>query len=153
MFYRGFLFFIANIIYGGYNMNDIENYSKFIFESIKHIDENGHEYWYARELQMALEYKEWRKFNGIIDKAIKSCINSSINIKYNFVEVDKIVNTGVSIKPIKDYKLYRYACYLIVQNGDSRKEVIALGQTYFAVQTRKQEILDYFDEDKKKIKY
>ena len=153
MFYRGFLFFIANIIYGGYNMNDIENYSKFIFESIKHIDENGHEYWYARELQMALEYKEWRKFNGIIDKAIKSCINSSINIKYNFVEVDKIVNTGVSSKPIKDYKLSRYACYLIVQNGDSRKEVIALGQTYFAVQTRKQEILDYFDEDKKKIKY
>ena len=134
-------------------MNDIENYSKFIFESIKHIDENGHEYWYARELQMALEYKEWRKFNGIIDKAIKSCINSSINIKYNFVEVDKIVNTGVSSNPIKDYKLSRYACYLIVQNGDSRKEVIALGQTYFAVQTRKQEILDYFDEDKKKIKY
>ncbi|MBR1377141.1 MAG: DNA damage-inducible protein D [Bacilli bacterium] len=133
----------------------IELYNNKIFEDIKHIDEEGNEYWYARELQKVLEYTEWRKFKGIIDKAIKTCVVSQNNVSYNFVDADKIVNTGVATKKIKDYKLSRYACYLIVMNGDTRKEVIALGQTYFAIQTRKQELIEsnYYNltEDEKRI--
>ena len=113
-----------------------------IFEGIKHVDENGAEYWEARELQKALEYKEWRKFNGVINKAIKTCDNSNINVLDHFVGADKMVKTGDSIRKIKDFKLSRYACYLIAQNGDSRKPVIALAQTYFAIQTRKQELFE-----------
>ena len=111
------------------------------FEEIKHIDENGVEFWYARELQSVLDYKEWRKFDGVIQRAIKACENSNINASDHFVGADKMVSigSGATRKQI-DYKLTRYACYLIAQNGDSRKRVIALAQTYFAVQTRKQEI-------------
>ena len=111
------------------------------FEEIKHIDENGVEFWYARELQSVLDYKEWRKFDGVIQRAIKACKNSNINASDHFVGADKMVSigSGATRKQI-DYKLTRYACYLIAQNGDSRKKVIALAQTYFAVQTRKQEI-------------
>ncbi len=111
------------------------------FESIKHTDEYGVEYWYARELQVVLDYKEWRKFENVIKKAQEACHNSNINPKYHFGGVDKTIKMpkGAS-KQINDYKLTRYACYLIAQNGDSRKEVIALAQTYFAVQTRKQEL-------------
>ena len=111
------------------------------FEDIKHIDENGVEFWYARELQSVLDYKEWRKFDGVIQRAIKACKNSNINASDHFVGADKMVSigSGATRKQI-DYKLTRYACYLIAQNGDSRKRVIALAQTYFAVQTRKQEI-------------
>ena len=111
------------------------------FEDIKHIDKNGVEFWYARELQSVLDYKEWRKFDGVIQRAIKACENSNINTSEHFVGADKMVSigSGATRKQI-DYKLTRYACYLIAQNGDSRKKVIALAQTYFAVQTRKQEI-------------
>ena len=117
-----------------------------LFESIKHIDECDNEYWLARELQKVLNYTEWRKFNQVIKKAIDSCENSKYKPYEHFVQADKtskMPNGGV--KKIMDYKLSRYACYLIVQNADSRKEVIALGQTYFAIQTRKQELneLDY----------
>lgn len=108
-----------------------------VFESIKHTDEYGNEYWNARELQKTLDYIEWRKSDLVIKKAINACKNSKYNVFDNFVDVDKIVKTGVSEKPISDYKLSRYACYLIAQNGDSRKKVIALAQTYFAIQTRK----------------
>ncbi len=111
------------------------------FESIKHIDEDGVEYWYARELQTVLNYKEWRKFENVINKAKESCKNSDVNVFDCFVDVDKSIISGKGRKSIiKDYKLNRYACYLIAQNGDPRKKVIALSQTYFAVQTRKQEI-------------
>lgn len=114
-----------------------------VFEDIKHIDEDGNEYWYARELQNVLEYTEWRKFKGVIDKAIISCVTSRINASDHFVGADKMVEVGSKTKRIiQDYKLSRYACYLIAQNGDPRKEVIALAQTYFAIQTRKQEILE-----------
>nr|MBP3258979.1 DNA damage-inducible protein D [Bacilli bacterium] len=113
-----------------------------IFESIKHFDEEGNEYWYARELQKVLEYTQWRRFKNIINRAKESCDISKYNVSDNFASVGKIVPTGVSTKEIIDYKLSRYACYLIVMNGDSRKEVIALGQTYFAIQTRKQELLE-----------
>ena len=122
-------------------MKEIDkNYTKN-FEDIKHIDENGIEFWYARELQLVLDYKEWRKFEGVVQRAIKACKNSNINTLDHFVGADKMVQIGSGAERIKkDYKLTRYACYLIAQNGDSRKEVIALAQTYFAVQTRKQEI-------------
>lgn len=111
------------------------------FEDIKHIDENGNEYWYARELQEVLDYKEWRKFENAIEKAKKACENTGISEFEHFVGTDKMVQIGSGAKrKQKDYKLTRYACYLIAQNGDSRKKVIALAQTYFAIQTRKQEI-------------
>ena len=113
------------------------------FEDIKHTDENGIEYWHARELQIVLTYKEWRKFENVINKAMKSCENSDISAIEHFVDIDKTIKMpkGAS-KVIKDYILSRYACYLIAQNGDSRKKVIALAQTYFAIQTRKQEITE-----------
>ena len=118
-----------------------KNYSNISFEDIKHIDENGIEYWYARELQLVLDYKEWRKFEGVIQRAVTACKNSDINSLDHFVGADKMVQIGSGAERMqKDYKLTRYACYLIAQNGDSRKEVIAFAQTYFAIQTRKQEI-------------
>ncbi len=119
----------------------IKKYGIEGFEQIKHIDENGVEYWYARELQLVLDYKEWRKFENTIKKAIDACENSSISAFDHFVGADKTIQMPKgATKRIKDYKLTRYACYLIAQNGDPRKEVIALAQTYFAIQTRKQEI-------------
>ena len=112
-------------------------------ENIKHIDEERQEFWYARELQIVLNYKEWRKFENVINKAKDSCRNSNVIESDHFVKVDKMVNIGSGAKrKKKDYKLTRYACYLIAQNGDSRKNVIALAQTYFAIQTRKQEIYE-----------
>ena len=123
-------------------MKELDNNNKS-FEDIKHIDENGVEFWYARELQGVLDYKEWRKFEGVIKKAEISCKNSGIDSFDHFVGVDKMVQIGSGAKrKQQDYKLSRYACYLIAQNGDSRKKVIALAQTYFAVQTRKQEITE-----------
>ena len=127
-----------------------------VFESIKHVDEYGNEFWYARELQVVLEYTEWRKFKGVVDKAIEACKQSKNDVFDHFVDADKMVELGSSSKrKIEDYRLSRYACYLVVQNGDSRKEVIALGQTYFAIQTRKQELseMDYnlLSEDDKRF--
>ena len=119
------------------------NYNNQTFEDIKHIDENGIEYWNARELQVVLNYKEWRKFENVINKAKMACENTGISIFEHFVGVDKLSKRANNAEVmIKDYKLTRYACYLIAQNGDSRKKVIALAQTYFAVQTRKQEIIE-----------
>lgn len=137
-------------------MANLTKYSKTIFESIKHVDEDGNEYWEARELQKVLEYKEWRKFEGVIEKSKQACDNSGFTQSFHFVGADKMSNIGKgNQRKMIDYKLSRYACYLIVQNGDSRKEVIALGQTYFAVQTRKQELteLEYenLSEDEKRL--
>lgn len=122
-------------------MNQFKINNNQTFEEIKHIDENGIEFWYARDLQKVLDYKEWRKFDGVIEKAKKACENSNINSLDHFVGIDKTIQMPKGArKGIKDYKLTRYACYLIAQNGDSRKRVVALAQTYFAIQTRKQEI-------------
>lgn len=125
------------------------------FEDIKHIDENGIEFWFARELSIALDYTKWENFSKVIDKAMLSCKNSGFECADHFPEVRKMVELGSgSERKIKDYQLSRYACYLIVQNGDPRKELIALGQTYFAIQTRRQEIADAFnrlDEDNKRL--
>lgn len=124
------------------------------FEEIKKIREDGTEYWNARELSEVLQYKKWENFAKVIDRAKLACKNSGRNIDDDFPEVRKIVEAGALQKKVVDYELSRYACYLIVQNGDPRKEVIALGQTYFAIQTRRQEIADYFnqlDEDNKRL--
>ena len=111
------------------------------FEDIKHIDENGVEFWYARELMPILQYSNWQNFEKIIEKAKISCENSDISVFDHFTDVSKTIKMPKGAeKTIVDYKLTRYTCYLIAQNGDSRKKVIALAQTYFAVQTRKQEI-------------
>ena len=119
------------------------SYTNENFENIKHIDENGVEYWYARELQKILEYNKWENFEKVIRKAKQSCENSNISNLDHFLDVRKMVAIGSGAeKEIKDYKLTRYACYLIAQNGDSRKKVIALAQTYFAIQTRKQELTE-----------
>ena len=127
-------------------MNKLEknqNYTNETFEDIKHIDENGVEFWYARELMIILEYKQWRRFESVIEKAKLSCKNSNISVSDHFASVGKMVQIGSGAeRKQQDYKLSRYACYLIAQNGDSRKKVIALAQTYFAVQTRKQEITE-----------
>ena len=112
------------------------------FENIKHIDEFGNEYWLARELKTILAYSQWRRFNDVIDKAKNACKNSNYNVTDHFANIGKMVKTGDSLRVIIDYRLSRYACYLIAQNGDPRKEAIALAQTYFAIQTRRQELND-----------
>ncbi len=123
-------------------MNNIEEYTEKNFEDIKHIDEHGNEFWEARELQQILGYKEWRYFSSVIEKAQIACSQSNNNINSNFGVNTKIVPAGKTTKPIIDYKLSRYACYLIVQNANPKYEAVALGQTYFAVQTRKMELTE-----------
>ena len=123
-------------------MKEIDKNNKS-FEDIKHIDENGIEFWYGRELMHILQYSNWQNFEKIIDKAKISCENSGISVFEHFIDVNKLSKRANNAEvEIKDYELTRYACYLIAQNGDSRKKVIALAQTYFAVQTRKQEITE-----------
>ena len=122
-------------------MNELKECTEKMFEDIKHIDEVGNEYWHARELAKVLEYKDWRNFLKVLNKAKKTCINSGFNENEQLVEINKLSKrSNNAITNIQDYKLSRYACYLIAQNGDSRKKTIALAQTYFAIQTRKQEL-------------
>ena len=121
-------------------LNDRDKNNK-TFEDIKHIDENGIEFWYARELMKVFDYKDWRYFDTVIEKAKIACQNSEITDNDHFVVSNKMVEIGSGAKrKQKDYKLTRYACYLIAQNANPRLKIIALAQTYFAVQTRKQEI-------------
>jgi DNA-damage-inducible protein D len=123
-------------------LKEIERNNKS-FEDIKHTDENGVEFWYARELMPILQYSNWQNFEKIVNKAKISCENSNINVLDHFTDISKMVQIGSGAeRKQQDYELTRYACYLIAQNGDSRKKVIALAQTYFAVQTRKQEITE-----------
>ena len=122
-------------------MTKLENYNSTIFESIKHINKYGSEYWMARELMKALDYKKWQKFINVIENAKTACEQSNLIINDHFTQVGKMIELAQGAKrTILDYELSRYACYLIVQNADPKKEVVALGQTYFAIQTRKQEI-------------
>jgi len=112
-----------------------------IFEQIKRIDEYGNEYWSARDFSKALEYVEYRNFIPVINRAKEACENSGQNVEYHFVDMHELITAGKgSERQVDSIKLSRYACYLIVQNADPSKEVIALGQTYFALQTRLQEL-------------
>ena len=122
-------------------MEELLKNNEISFEEIKHIDEFGMEYWYARELMRVLEYGKWENFEKVIKKAKDACQNTGIDVVEHFPEVRKLSKRANNAEVlIDDYKLTRYACYLIAQNGDSRKKVIALAQTYFAIQTRKQEL-------------
>ncbi len=136
-------------------MSNIERYTEKTFEEIKHVTEEGLEFWFARELQEVLEYTEWRNFLKVIEKAKIACQTSGNQPLDHFVDVDKMIELGKGAqREIDDIILSRYACYLTVQNGDSRKGVIAFGQTYFSIQTRKQEMDDNFtqlDEDGKRV--
>jgi DNA-damage-inducible protein D len=154
-------------------MDDLDKFYQKNFEEIKHTRDNGFEFWTARELAPVLGYKRWESFPSVIDKAMLACKNSGVNVADHFREVPKMVEMPIGeefaargfrdvpkspqktkIRSILDYELSRYACYLIVQNGDPRKTVIAFGQTYFAVQTRRQEETDNYanlDENNKRI--
>lgn len=153
-------------------MNELEAQQKKLFDDLRHIDEDGNEYWLARELQSALQYKEWRNFQKVISTAQIACKISQQDVADHFVETIKMVEmptkprkkqtadlgfvdlNKTKMKPVTDYKLTRYACYLIVMNGDPRKEVVAWGQTYFAVKTRQQELAELYErlsEDEKRL--
>lgn len=136
-------------------MSELVKYSEQTFESIKHVNEYGEEYWLARELQPVLEYAQWRRFSDAIERAKLACKNSGFAVEDHFADVGKMVDIGSGAeREIDDVMLSRYACYLIVMNGDPRKEVIAIGQSYFAVKTRQQELIDNYEqmtEDQKRL--
>ena len=126
------------------------------FEAIKKINEDGVEYWEARELMPLFGYKNWRDFENTINKAKIACENSDQIIKHHFEDVLKMIKIAKNtekeaLRKINDYRFSRYACYLVAQNGDSRKQEIAMAQTYFAIKTRKQEIIEQFNEDQKRL--
>ena len=124
-------------------MINIEEYTEKTFESIKHIDEYGNEFWEARELMPLLEYSKWENFHKVIKRAMIACETSNNKVSDHFPEFRKMVDIGSKTKrETIDYRLSRYACYLIVQNANPRKKAVAFGQTYFAIQTRKQEITE-----------
>lgn len=143
------------VVTNAFTEDDEANYTESLFESIRHTNEYGQEFWYARELQIALEYKEWRNFHKVIEKAMTACEGSKNAVSEHFVDVTKTIDMPKNAtKEIDDYELSRYACYLIVQNGDPRKKVIALGQSYFAIKTRQQELINNYDalnEDQKRL--
>lgn len=124
-------------------MADLEVINENLFESIKHVNEYGQEYWLARELQPVLGYKKWENFSNIIDKAKEACKGSGNAVADHFLDFGKMVELGSgSEREILDYQLSRYACYLIAMNGSPRKKAIALAHTYFAVKTRQQELTE-----------
>ena len=137
--------------------NDIQpigNSTENSFDSIKQIDANGNEFWYARDLQAILEYTKWDNFLNVIEKAKIACQNSELSISDHFADVGKMVHVGVANREIQDIVLSRYACYLIAMNGDSKKSVIAQAQTYFAVKTHEREMQEQFislSEDERRL--
>ncbi len=134
-------------------MSIIDNLSTF--EKIKHINEYDVEFWYAREFAQALDYSKWANFENIIKKAKIACKTSGNVVSDHFADVGKMIDLPKGAeREINDVALSRYACYLIMQEADSRKKVVALGKTYFAIQTRRQELQDEFEqisEDRKRL--
>lgn len=134
---------------------ELTTYSEQTFESIKHINEAGQEYWLARELQPVLDYARWENFEKAIERAQKACLNTGFDVDDHFRGSTKMVELGSGAeRAIPDFELSRYACYLIVMNGDPNKEVIAVGQTYFAIKTRQQELIENYEaltEDQKRL--
>ena len=128
-----------------------------LFDEIRHEDEQGTEYWLSRELAKVLSYADYRNFVSVINKAMEACLNSGGTIENHFGDVTEMVFIGYGVqREIKEIKLSRYACYLIVQNADPSKEVVAIGQTYFAIQTRTQELQEeeqpqLTEEDQKRL--
>lgn len=128
-------------------MRSIEDYKERIFDDIKNVNDYGEAFWYARDLQQVLDYKEWRNFKLVIGKAKIACENSNNNVLDHFVDVNKMVMIGSNAeREIEDIMLSRYACYLVVQNGDPGKDIVALGQTYFAIKTRQQEMIEDYEQ-------
>ncbi|MEK7525169.1 MAG: DNA damage-inducible protein D [Patescibacteria group bacterium] len=122
------------------------------FEDLKQVDKNGIEYWMARELTSPLGYTQWRSFEDVVKRAMQACLNSGQFVENHFADASKMVEIGSStVREVKDWKLDRYACYLIAQNGDSRKREIALAQTYFALQTRRQELIGSMTDDQRRV--
>lgn len=125
------------------NAQRIANKHHATFEGVRHTDEDGHEYWLGRELAPLLDYQDWRNFMQVVERARQACQQSGHAVEDHFGDVTKMVGIGSGAKrEISDVRLSRYACYLVVQNGDPSKPVIANGQTYFAMQTRRQELND-----------
>jgi DNA-damage-inducible protein D len=125
-----------------------------IFESIKHVNEYQAEYWSARKLAQTLGYSDYRNFIDVVEKAKKSCKNAGQSIKNHFVDFTDMIEVGKSAsRQVSDTRLSRYACYLVMQNADPSKEIVALGQTYFAIQTRRQEVQDQLVEDQKRLEF
>ncbi|NIA02313.1 MAG: DNA damage-inducible protein D [Nitrospirae bacterium] len=122
------------------------------FEEIKKIDENGSEYWEGRNLMKVLQYSKWENFENVIEKAKKACTNSGQYTNDHFPDIRKVIKAGKgAIHKLNDYKLSRYACYLIAQNADPNKKAVALAQTYFAIKTRQQELQKQLNEDEKRV--
>ncbi len=131
--------------------NKLIKSTQTIFEQLKKFDKNNNEYWSARELSKVLEYSEYRHFKPVLEKALEACKNSGISGTDHIEDILDMVSIGSGAeRQIDDVKLSRYACYLVVQNASPEKEIVALGQTYFAVQTRMQEILQMEDYEKLK---
>lgn len=131
---------------------DIINSLNKDFESIKQVDKNGVEYWQARELMSFLGYKKWQNAEGAISRAARACVNSGQAVDNHFTRLSKMVHIGSNtVREVRDWKLDRYACYLIAQNGDPKKQEIAMAQTYFAIQTRRQEIFEQFSVSDKRL--
>lgn len=135
----------------------ITNHHHTTFENIKHVSKKGHEFWLARPLSKVLDYSEYRHFLPVIERAREACRNSGQAITDHFEDILEMVEIGSgALRELPDVRLSRYACYLIVQNGDPAKPVIANGQTYFALQTRRQELADdkkfgQLSEDEKRL--
>lgn len=122
------------------------------FESIKKLDENGIEYWEARELMPILGYENWQKAEEVIARAARACVNSGQEVDNHFNRTVKMVEIGSNtVREVRNYKLDRYACYLIAQNGDPNKPEIALAQTYFAIQTRRHEVFEQLPDAEKRL--
>lgn len=127
--------------------DEIVEYSEQTFESIKHVNEYGVEYWLARELRRVLQYTEYGKFLPVIKRAMNACEKSGVNVADHFAQTSEMVDIGSGAQREMDsFMLSRYACYLIVMSADESKEIIALGKTYFAVKTRQQELIESYDE-------